>query len=63
MIPLKSSSVDLQGLTLTQDIDGVPFTELQVLWALSSIVIERHHLVKDGTIGQRVFCLKYNTGK
>lgn len=45
-------------LTFAEDVNGVSFTELQVLWALSIVVIERHHLVQDGTVGKGVFGLR-----
>ena len=51
------SQVDPQSLTFAQDVNGVSFTELQVLWALNKVVIERHHLVEDGIVGQGVFFL------
>jgi len=50
--------INLENLTFTQDIYGVTLTELQVLWALSSIVIQRHHLVEDGATNQGIFPLK-----
>lgn len=45
------------GLTFAQDVDGVALAEVQVLWSLSSVVVQRHHLVLDGPVLQGVFCL------
>lgn len=38
------------GLTFAQDVDGVALAEVQVLGALSSVVVQRHHLVLDGPV-------------
>lgn len=51
-------AVYLQGLTFTQDVNGVSFTELQVLWALSRVVIQRQHFIENAAVGQGVFSLK-----
>lgn len=49
--------VNLRAPTFSQNVDGVAFTELQVLGALSSVVIQSHHLVLDGPVLQGVFSL------
>lgn len=49
----------LNPLTFTQDVDGVSFTELQVLGALGVVVVERHHLVQDCAVAKRVLPLKH----
>lgn len=46
------------GLTFAQDVDGVALAEVQVLGALSCVVIERQHLVLDGPLLQGVFSLE-----
>lgn len=50
--------VNLPGPTFSQNVDGVAFAELQILGALSSVVIQGHHLVLDGSVLQGVFSLE-----
>lgn len=58
MTTLLHHQVNLRVLTFSQNVDGVAFTELQILGALSSIVIQSHHLVLDGPVLQGVFSLE-----
>lgn len=57
MSTLVHLQVNLRALTFSQNVDGVAFTELQILGALRSIVVESHHLVLDGPVLQGVFSL------
>lgn len=45
-------------LTFAQHVDGVALAEVQVLGALGGVVVERHHLVLDGPVLQRVLGLE-----
>lgn len=47
----------MEGLTFSQNVDGVALVEVQVLRALGGVVVEGHHLVLDGAVLQRVFSL------
>ncbi len=43
--------------TFTENVNCVAFTEFQILWALYIVVIQCHHLIENGPVGQRVLVL------
>ncbi len=43
--------------TFTENVNCVAFTEFQILWALYIVVIQGHHLIENGPVGQRVLVL------
>lgn len=44
--------------TFTENVNCVPLTEFQVFGALRSVVIQCHHLIENGSVGQRVLRLE-----
>lgn len=54
---INNKKIPLCLCTFTENVNCVAFTEFQILWALCIVVIQCHHLIENGPVGQRVLIL------